>query len=350
MKRRDFFIEEQVQATGGVPGMLIAGDVGGTKTSLAVYSRKGGMRQPLFEKMYYSADYDGLENMVSEFMETFHVVADDAVFGVAGPVVGARATTTNLPWVITVENLVRTLHLKSTTLLNDLEAVAYGVPLLSENDVCMINEGKERPGGTVGVIAPGTGLGEAFLISGGTGLRAHASEGGHTDFAPAGDREIELLRYLVKKYGHVSYERVCSGRAIPDIYEFLKAAGFGKEPAWLAAELSRSEDATQVIVHNALDPKERGGLCRKTLDLFISILGAEAGNLALKVMATGGIFIGGGIAPRIIPLIREGPFMEAFTHKGRFARFMEGIPVRVILNPRAALMGAAFYGMEHMNS
>jgi len=195
------------------------------------------------------------------------------------------------------------------------------------------------------VIAPGTGLGEAFLASNGERYRAHPSEGGHASFAPNDDLQIELLRYLQKRIGHVSCERVCSGLGLPNIYAFLKDSGYAEEPDWLAAKLASAADPTPVIVTTALDAERSCELCLATLRTFVSILGAEASNLALKVLATGGVYIGGGIPPRILPVLQEPYFMRAFLNKGRFTDIVERMPVHVILNPKAALLGAASYGL-----
>jgi glucokinase len=326
--------------------MLVAGDIGGTKTNLGIYSREKGARSPLVERTFSSKQYESLEAIVEEFLESEPIAIDHAAFGIAGPVSGSTVKTTNLPWVVSEENIVKKLKVKRAHLINDLEAVAYSVPLLQEDDLFTLNRGEAVVGGAIGVIAPGTGLGEAFLTFDRSRYRAHSSEGGHADFAPTGEIEIKLLHYLNKKYDHVSYERVCSGMAIPDIYQFLRDAGYGEEPEWLAEEIAGVEDATPVIVRGALGEVKPCELCNATLDIFVSVLGAEAGNLALKVMATGGLYIGGGIPPRIISLLEKPPFLQAFTNKGRYSDLMERIPVHVITNSKAALIGAAFYGLE----
>jgi glucokinase len=326
--------------------MLIAGDIGGTKTSLGIYSRERGARRPFVERTFSSKSYDSLEAIIDEFLKSENMTIDDAAFGIAGPVFGSTVKTTNLPWVLSEENIVKKLKVKRAHLINDLEAVAYSVPLLHEDDLFTLNRGKAVVEGSIGIIAPGTGLGEAFLTCEKSRYRAHASEGGHADFAPTSEIEINLLKYLSKKYGHISYERIASGMGIPDIYEFLRDSGYGNEPEWLAEELYDAEDATPVIVKGALNEEKQCELCIVTLDIFVSVLGAEAGNLALKVMATGGLYIGGGIPPRIISSLEKPPFLKAFKNKGRYSDFMERIPVHVITNPKAALIGAAFFGLE----
>jgi glucokinase len=326
--------------------MLLAGDVGGTKTSLGIYSPDGGPREPIVESTLPSARYASLVELVSEFLSQVSIEIERASFGVAGPVLGGRARITNLPWVIEEAQVRDSLHLESVQLFNDLEAIACGVTLLEGEDLHTLNEGVPVPRGTLAVIAPGTGLGEAFLIWCAERYRAYPSEGGHADFGPNSDLEIGLLRHLRKKFGHVSLERICSGHGLPNVYTFLKESGYAEEQEWVAEQLSSSDDPTPVIVNAALDDERRCALCNTTLEIFISALGAEAGNLALKVMATGGVYLGGGIPPRIISLLDDGSFMERFTNKGRFSELVSRIPVHVIINPKTALMGAALHGLE----
>jgi glucokinase len=326
--------------------MLLAGDVGGTKTNVGIFSTERGPRKPIAETSLPSAQFSSLEDLVDEFLAQVSVEIDRASFGVSGPVVGGRARITNLPWIIEEDQVRNTLHLQSVRLINDLEAIAYGVSMLEGKDLHTINEGKSVPQGTLAVIAPGTGLGEAFLVWQGERYSAYPSEGGHTDFAPNSDVEIGLLRYLRKKFGHVSYERICSGHGLPDIYSYLKENNYAKEPMWLAEQLTSTDDPTPAIVRGALDGEKPCELCAATLNVFVSALGAEAGNLALKVMATGGVYLGGGVPPRIISLLDEGTFMDCFTNKGRFSEFISNIPVHVICNSKIALMGAALYGLR----
>jgi glucokinase len=325
--------------------MLLAGDIGGTKTNLGIFLAEKGPREPIIEATFPSTKYPSLETLVRDFLSRITEKVDSASFGVAGPVVKGQAKITNLPWVIDVAQLRETLNLSSVRLINDLEAIAYGVPLLKSEDLHTLNEGAPVLKGTLAVIAPGTGLGETFLIWDGVQYRAYPSEGGHADFGPNNGGEIELLRYLHKKIGHVSYERICSGQGLPNIYAYLKESGYAEEPIWLAEKLRSAHDPTPVIVKAALDTEGACELCRATLAMFLSTLGAEAGNLALKVMATGGLYLGGGIAPRIISILGEGGFMERFTNKGRFSELVSRIPVHIILNPKIALIGAAFYGL-----
>jgi len=326
--------------------MLLAGDIGGTKTNVGIYSSDKGPREPLFEGTFPSGQYASLEDLVSKFLSKCSIKVDQAIFGVAGPVVGGLAEITNLPWIIEEARLKDTFGLRSVRLLNDLEAIAYAVPLLIGEDMHILNRGEPKPRGALAVIAPGTGLGEAFLTWDGFRYKAYPSEGGHGDFGPNSPLEIDLLRYLHEKMEHVSYERICSGHGLPNIYRYLKKSGYAEEPAWLAEQLAATDDPSPVIVSAALNTEKLCKLCVTTLSVFVSALGAEAANLALKVLATGGVYLGGGIPPRIIPALETGEFIKSFTNKGRFSALVSRIPVHVILNPKTALIGAAFYGLE----
>ncbi len=326
--------------------MLLAGDIGGTKTRLAIYSPEAGPRTPLVEETFPSGRYPSLEALVSDFLAQVDLKPKRASFGVAGPVVAGQATITNLPWVMSETQLQTALDLAPVRLLNDLAAIAQAVPWLESDDLYTLNEGQADPGGAIAVIAPGTGLGEGFLTWDGSRYRAHASEGGHTDFAPTNSLEVDLLRYLLDRLEHVSYERVCSGRGLPNIYAFLKDSGYADEPAWLAEQLAAADDPNPVIVNAALGGGQQCELCVASLETFVSILGTEAGNMALNVLATGGVYLGGGIPPRILPALEGGRFMEAFRDKGRMSDLMGRIPVHVILNPKVALLGAACQGLD----
>jgi glucokinase len=324
--------------------MLLAGDIGATKTNLAVFSPEAGIRAPLVEARFPSGDYPSLEAVVREFLPQVDVEVERASFGVAGPVVAGRATITNLRWMIAEEQLRAALHLSSVWLLNDLNAIAHAVPFLEPADLYTLNEGQPTPDGAIAVIAPGTGLGEAFLTWDGARHRPHASEGGHTDFAPNNPLEADLLRYLQRRFEHVSYERICSGRGLPNIYAFLKDSGYADEPDWLAEQLAAADDPTPIIANAALHNERSCELCVATLHTFVSILGAEAGNLALKVLASGGVYLGGGIPRHILPALKHERFMGAFRRKGRLSDLLANVPVHVILNPKVALLGAACHG------
>jgi glucokinase len=284
-----------------------------------------------------------LQAVVKAFLEEVDVSVDRAVFGVAGPVVEGEASATNLPWVIREALLQEAFGLGTATLLNDLEATAYGIPHLTTDDVFPLNDATPR-GGTKAVIAPGTGLGEAVLLFQAGHYHVLPSEGGHVDFGPTNLFELELLRSLMGKFGHVSYERVCSGKGIPNIYRYLKENHIAEELPEVAEALRRADDPTPIIVQKAM-----AGACELSmaaLNTFVSILGSEAGNLALKVVATGGVYLGGGIPPKILSKLRDGTFMAAFVNKGRFAEMLSQVPVCVILNEETALLGAAAYGLE----
>ncbi|MFO7633678.1 MAG: glucokinase [Caldilinea sp.] len=329
--------------------MLLAGDIGGTKTHLAIFSLAEGPRRPVADAVFPSAAYTDLADMVREFVAQTQLPIEYASFDVAGPVVGGRAQLTNLPWIVDGAALAAALKLNRVWLLNDLQATAYAVPQLAPSDLDTINKGEPAEYGAIAVIAPGTGLGEAFLVWTGNTYMAYASEGGHTDFGPNNETEIELLRYLLKRYGHGGYERICSGIGIPNIYDFFCDSGYAPESLALAQQLATAGDRTPIIVQAALDETNPDPLCVATMEMFVSVLGAEAGNLALKVLATGGVYLGGGIPPRILPLLHSGRLMASFTNKGRFSEMISRIPVHVVLT-QAALIGAARYGLERMSS
>jgi glucokinase len=327
--------------------MLLAGDIGGTKTNLAIIDPGAGFPPeadfaPWAEATFKSADYPSLKAVVTEFLSDTRASVDSAVFGVAGPVVDGQSTTTNLPWSISEEALRETLGLEEVRLLNDLETTAHGVLHLPGSDLASLNESEPRRG-TRAIIAPGTGLGEAILLYHEGHYHILASEGGHADFGPNTLFEIELLRHLLGRFGHVSYERICSGMGLPLIYDYLRENRFAEEKASVVQALREASDPTPVIVQAAM--AQESDLCIAALNHFVSILGAEAGNLALKVMATGGIYVGGGIPPRILPKLKDGTFMASFVNKGRFADTLSHVPVCVILNPKTALLGAAACGL-----
>ncbi len=317
--------------------MILAGDIGGTHTRLALFE-EGKVNTPLRLGSFLSRDYSGLEAAVRVFLQSEKSPIQAACFGIAGPIFAQGCTATNLPWSIDAAQLSKTLNISSVKLMNDLEATALGTLALEEKDLHVLNIGEPNTQGNRAIIAAGTGLGEGILFWDGVQYRPAASEGGHCDFAPRNGTEIELLEYLFTRFGRVSYERLLSGPGLVNIYQFFKNKNVGAEPAWLSERL-KAEDPSSVITALALSGESE--LCAKTLDLFVSIYGAEAGNLALKLLATGGVFIGGGIAPKIVKLLSEGLFMKAYSDKGRFVDVMARIPVQIILNDQCALMGAA---------
>ncbi len=325
--------------------MILAGDIGGTKTALALFEPvASGVRQ-VREAVFHSADYRSLDDILREFLRSERGALSAACFGVAGPIIAGRAQITNLPWILDEKLLATETKAPHAKLLNDLEATAYGVLFLTDDGRSALNPAaRAGRSGNIAVIAAGTGLGEALLFRDDGQYHPIASEGGHADFAPRTDEEIELLRYLRARFdGHVSCERVLSGPGIYNIYGFLRDMHYAAEPAWLAEKLAVS-DPTPTIAESGLAGTTP--LCVKTLDMFSAIYGAEAGNLALKCLALGGVFLAGGMAPKILPVLQNGSFMRAFTDKGRFAALMESLAVDVALNPRTALVGAAHYALR----
>ena len=320
--------------------MILAGDVGGTKVDLALYDFTNGKLKPARDKVYKAKDYPGLEVIVKEFLGADKVTA--ACFGVPGPVRDGRLRLTNLPWTLDSRELSAGLDIQHVFLINDLEANGYGVAELAPDQIYTLSEGDPSQIGNRALIAAGTGLGEGLLIWNGRNHVPYPSEGGHADYAPRNEDEIDLLRYLKQKYnGRVSFERVVSGgMGLTNIYDFLRDVRGMEEPEWLTERLS-TEDPNAVITELALAAKSE--ICEKALDMFVSAYGAEAGNLALKVLSIGGLYIGGGIAPRILEKLKDGTFMRSFTDKGRLSQLLINMPVRVILESRAALLGAAAY-------
>lgn len=319
--------------------MILAGDVGGTKVHLALYDFVNGKLSYTRDQRYPAKDYAGLEEIVREFLGGEKVTA--ACFGVPGPVRDGRLRLTNLPWTLDSRELSANLGIQHVFLINDLEANGYGVAELSADQIYTLSEGDASQMGNRGLIAAGTGLGEGLLIWNGRTHTPYPSEGGHTDFAPRTEDEIDLLRFLKQKYqGRISYERVVSGMGLTNVYEFLRDVRGLEVSAELAGRMA-NEDPNAVITELALAQKSE--ICERALDMFVSIYGAEAGNLALKLLSVGGLYVGGGIAPRIIEKLKDGTFMKAFTDKGRLSQLLVNMPVRVILESRAALLGAAAY-------
>lgn len=327
--------------------MLLAGDIGGTKTDLAICSPAAGPRSPLVQAEFHSANYASLTAMVQEFLATVDMPVTQACFDVAGPVLAGQAKVTNLPWVIDAATLQQELKVNAVWLLNDLEATAWAIPILQPDELHTLHRGQPVAGGTIAVIAPGTGLGEGFLIWDGVRYRPYPSEGGHADFAPTTAEQIGLLRYLQRRYDHVSVERVCSGIGIPNIYDYLRENSNTPEVPDIAHQLAATADRTPVIVAAALHPAAPNPLSAATLNLFVAILAAETSNLALKVLATGGVYLAGGIPMHILPALADGRFVQQFQRKGRFVELLSHIPIQVVTR-QVALLGAARYGLEEM--
>jgi glucokinase len=320
--------------------MILAGDIGGTNARLAAFETEGNRLQCVVEKIYASKQHSGLPEIVTDFVKTEGIPAQSACFGVAGPVRGGRSKISNLPWVIDSRELASQLRLRSVGLINDLEALAYGLDALESKDFVTISEGACDSEGNMAVVSAGSGLGEAGLYWDGFRHHPFACEGGHTEFAPKNDDEVELLQYLMKKYGHqhVSYERILSGPGVLNVYEFLRDTGKEEEPDWLKQQLSTSLDMPALI--SQLGVSKKAPICDRTLSIFVSIFGSEAGNCALKMMATGGVFVA-GIAGKIVARMKEPAFMESFLDKGRMKALLETVPIKIVLNDDSGLIGAA---------
>ena len=329
--------------------MILAADIGGTKTVLALFDEQKPQLEAVRQETFPSRAYTEFSEVLEKFLAASPQVSIRAAcFGVAGPVIDGCVRTTNLPWVLDEKELAKSLHTERVYLLNDLQAAAIGMQHLRPEEFHVLNKGHERqrPGHAV-LLAAGTGLGEAILYWDGQRHVAMASEGGHTDYAPQSDQEIELLRYLRKQFGHVSYERVLSGPGLYHIYCFLRDTGFAQEPGWLKEKIQSSTPHTAAITEVGL--ANAHPLCSESLSLFVRIYGAAAGNLALLVMASGGVYVGGGIAPRMLSKLADGEFMESFAGKGRYREFLAALPVRVALNPLAPLLGAAEFARRSIH-
>lgn len=325
--------------------MILAGDIGGTSARLAYFERKNKRLLSVAEEVKHSHDYPSLQSAVLEFKRKYSYEIDCACFGVAGPVHNRRIEAPNLPWIIDAAVLEKELSIDAVYLINDLEANAHGLFELEESDFAVLAQGVDSSEGNQAVISAGTGLGEAGLYWDGTQHHVFAAEGGHADFAPANELQVELWSYLHKKFsGHVSWERVLSGPGQYNIYCFLRDTGKGVEEPWLSEEM-KGGDPSAVVSRNGLSGKSP--ICEHAVSLFVEIYGAAAGNLALKFLATGGVFIGGGIAPKILPKLKEPRFIESFCDKGRLRSLLQEIPIRVVLNDKTALLGAAHVAMNH---
>ncbi len=323
--------------------MILAGDVGGTKVNLALFKESDNHLEKVEEMTFNSRDYSGLTGIIDEFRRRTSAAVSRAAFGVAGPVKNGKCELTNLGWVVEVRRLQEYFGLDAVWLINDLAAMACAIPFLEESEVEVLQSGSEPAAGRIAMIAAGTGLGEAFLapVEGGRYL-AIESEGGHSDFAPRSDEESRLMIFLAGEFDHVSNERVLSGSGLFNIYRFVRQQPSMREPEWLTREL-QEKDPGEVVTRNGLSRKSPA--CHRALEMFVSIYGAVAGNLALQLLTGGGVYIGGGIAPKIISLIKAGEFMKAFLAKGRFSSFLSEVPVKVILNDKAALTGVAHYAL-----
>ncbi len=320
--------------------MILSGDIGGTKTNLAYFETEGNDLVPILVKSYPSQEFSSLPEVIERMQRDHPATIRAAAFGIAGPIVEGRSKLTNLGWEVDAREVAACLHLDGVGLLNDLEATAYGILRLPASENVFLQHGKAQPHRAIAVIAAGTGLGEGGLFWDGEGYRAIPSEGGHTDFGPRNDLEVDLLRYLLTRYGRASYERIVSGPGLQNLYEFFRLRAGYPEPSWLTEQFV-SGDPSAAISRAAMEEKDP--VCVQSLDLFVSLYGAETGNLALKLVATGGVFIGGGIAPKIVQKLLQRSFLESFFKKGRYETLLRQIPVQVVLNDKTALIGAAHY-------
>lgn len=327
--------------------MILAGDIGGTKTNLALYELEDNILTMKEQHQFASRDFSSLIDVIIAFEDkTSKLEVSAACFGIAGPVVNGRCRTTNLPWDITTSGLQEYLGTEKVRLMNDLESTAYGMLYLSEDEFIDLNPTGRAVEGNRAVIAAGTGLGEAMLYYDGSDYQPFGSEGGHCDFAPVTAQQDELLNWMRKRYpGHVSYERVLSGPGVYTLYEFLLESGYAPEPASMM-QISEDKDKSAMVSACAL--KEKNPLCMEALRLFCEIYGAEAGNLALKSMSLGGVYIGGGIAPKILEVMKKDYFMNGFVTKGRFEEMLRGMQVKISLNSETALLGAAHYAADKL--
>lgn len=308
--------------------MILAGDIGGTKVNLALFDGK----KKITEKRYESQNFSGLEKILDDFLRDSDSKVERACFGVAGPVIDGKCSLTNLPWKIETELLRENLKMDAVWLINDLAATVFAIPFLAPEAFAILQSGTPVNAGRISVVSAGTGLGQAFLVPDKNGKYiVMDSEGGHCDFSPRNKQEAELLFFLQKKYSRVSIERVLSGPGLLDIYEFFKT------------EDEAAVDSPVTIVENAI--AKTSPVCEETIKLFISLYGALAGNLALQYLSVGGVYLGGGIAPKIVPLLQEGGFMKAFLAKGRFENALAKVPVKVVMDESAPLLGAAQYAL-----
>lgn len=325
--------------------MILAGDIGGTKTVMALYSGERGIAGgALHEARYPSGDFDSLEAIIDAFLGETGAKPTAASFGVAGPVTDRRANITNLPWSIASDTIAARFAIPRVFLLNDLAAIATAVPHLGEGDLYTLHPGRPVADGNKAVVAPGTGLGIAALVRHQGRYLAQPTEGGHSSFAPRNDQQVALLAFLQRRYGHVSFERVCSGKYLPGIYDFLAAQGDYDVPDWLSKRLDAVDDRTPDIVQAA--QQQQADICVATLDLFVQALGTIIGNIALSYLASGGLYLGGGIPPRILERLQQPDFLASIHDKGRFQDWCETLPVHVIMDPKVALHGAAWAGID----
>lgn len=323
--------------------MILAGDIGGTHTRLALFDHSSGRLRMVVQNIYPSREHKGLDEILGLFLSNRNITPTTACFGIAGPVVQGRANVSNLAWTVDAIALAKLLGIETVWLINDLVAHASGITALAQEDFVVLNAGSAVPGNAA-LVSAGTGLGEAGLFWDGVRHQPFASEGGHSDFAPRNELEIALHRYLLGKFGRVSYERILSGPGVVNIYDFLRDSGAEQEPDWLKQELLQAVDPSALISEHAL--QQKAPICTRTLEIFAAVYGAEAGNVALRFLATEGIYLSGGIVRRILPRLNTPTFLEAFLDKGRMRKLLENVPVKAITNDTIGLIGAAQFAFS----
>ncbi len=329
--------------------LLLAGDIGATKTKVALFDPRGDLREARNVQTFLGEEFPGgLVPALREYLKDIKEPVIAACFGAAGPVVEERVHLTNLDWTVDAAELCDGFGFEAVWLMNDLQAIANAIPILKLNELHVLNKGIPEEHGTIAVLAPGTGLGVGYLNWAAGTYHAYATEGGHANFAPADELQDEMIVFLRRKLGQVAVEHACAGVGIPNVYEFLKTTGKAEEPDWLAKELAAAEDLPAAIFENGLDRKPGSELCQMTLEIFVTVLAAEASNMALGLGATGGVYIGGGIPPRILAALERYNFMKTFLYKPKYEDYLARFPVQVILNVESGLLGAAEYGRQQL--
>jgi glucokinase len=326
---------------------LLIADVGGTKVVLALAEPQDGFQSLIEIRTYASREHTSFNDILDDYLAATRAAPSLAVLAVAGPIANGRTRITNLPWEILCDRSIEQVHgIATVTLLNDLESTAWSIPFAASSDLVTLQPGVREPEGSIAVVAPGTGLGEAFLTWDGMSYRAHATEGGHTDFAPQGPEQDRLMAAFRRDYEHVSVERVCSGGGIGNIYRYLAQEEGNVEIPSVQANIAVAEDITPVVVAAALTAESP--LCVRAVRLFADILAAEAGNFALKTLATGGVVLAGGLPRRLLPFLETEAFLDRFTAKGRFSDWLRRMPLSILQDPLAPLHGAAAYAASFL--
>ncbi len=325
---------------------LLAGDLGGTKTNLAIYDLSKSLRDPLSHRTFTNEHFESFEQLLKSFLKDVQLRPKSFSLGVAGPVINEEVALTNIGWALKASDLQKEFDFTHVWLLNDLQASAEALEILEEHEIKLLHKVEADPNGNIAIVAPGTGLGEAFITVEGGKYRAHATEGGHSSFSPRNDLQRGLLKFMQSKYEHVSMEHVCSGTAIPDLYAFMRSTKEFAEPKDLYSKLEKAEDFSAMLFQNALDSNAECEICQQTLRLFVEILANEMSDFALNIGASGGIYLGGGIPPKTLKAFERPYFLKAFFDKGDYRKYLERIPIGVILNDQSPLLGAANYGRK----